>query len=178
MGALVEWGVPEEEAGHYAEAVRRGGTLVAVSVPENQAGSIAAILERHNPIDVNERAEYWREEGWIGYAGESEPYTAEEIERERANHRARGVDEYSIYEPAFRRHYQMTYGDQGQGYNSYEPAYRYGHTLASNPRYRGRNWSELEPEARRHWETEHEGPWDQFKDAVRNSWEEVKSAFH
>ena len=174
LGALVQWGVPEEEAGYYAEAVRRGSTLVAVRTPDNQVDRVVDILERFNPVDVNQRAESWREEGWTGYDTEAEHYTTAEIERERARY---GTDEYATYEPTFRRHYQTTYGTQGQTYNSYEPAYRYGYTLATDTRYHGRDWSEVEPEARRHWETEHEGAWDQFKDAVRNSWQEVKGAF-
>ena len=177
LGALVQWGVPEEEAGYYAEAVRRGSTLVAVRTPDDQVKRVVNILERYNPVDVNERAERWREEGWTGYDTEADPYTAADIEQERTRYGTFATGQYSTYEPTFRQHYQTTYGAQGQPYNRYEPAYRYGYTLATDTRYRGRDWSELEPEARRRWETEHEGAWDQFKDAVRNSWEEVKDAF-
>ena len=37
------------------------------------------------------------------------------------------------------------------------------------------DWTQLEPEARRSWEAEHQGNWEQMKDAVRDAWERAKS---
>lgn len=83
-GALVNMGVPEEEAGTYAEGVRRGGTLVAVRAEDNRTNDVAAIMNRHNPVDVDERSANWRSEGWTEYSPKAEPYTAEQITEERA----------------------------------------------------------------------------------------------
>ena len=53
-----------------------------------------------------------------------------------------------------------------------DPNYIYGQTLASDDRYRGREWVDIEADARRDWETQNQGGvWDDFKDSVRSSWE-------
>ena len=54
-----------------------------------------------------------------------------------------------------------------------EIATTYGQTLASDARYSGREWSEVETEARSSYEREHAGgePWDSVKDSIRSSWE-------
>jgi len=57
------------------------------------------------------------------------------------------ISSYETYEPDFRTHYQTVYSSLGD-YNRFQPAYRYGYTLASDKRYQGRDWSEIEPEAR------------------------------
>jgi len=67
VGALTEAGVPEEQAGYYAEGVRRGSTLVTVEAPEHRADEVVRIMERYHPIDVDERASSWRQEGWTGF---------------------------------------------------------------------------------------------------------------
>jgi hypothetical protein len=63
-GAIASWGIPEKEARLYSEAVRRGGALVAVRAPESKAAAVAAIMDRHNPVDVARRAAEWEAAGW------------------------------------------------------------------------------------------------------------------
>jgi uncharacterized protein (TIGR02271 family) len=53
----------ERELGHYQEATRRGGTLVTVRVPDEQTNKVADILERHNPIDLDQKVESWQSDG-------------------------------------------------------------------------------------------------------------------
>jgi uncharacterized protein (TIGR02271 family) len=74
FGALAEFFMPDEDRYSYAEGLSRGGYLVAVS---NLAGSqydqALDILDDEGSIDLNEREESWRSEGWTGYqAGTSE----------------------------------------------------------------------------------------------------------
>jgi uncharacterized protein (TIGR02271 family) len=328
IGALTDMGVPEDEAGYYAEGVRRGGTLVAVRADNARADDAASIMSRYNPVDIEERASSWRERGWSGYDPNAEPYDTTRIEEERgylgtagrtttttgterdrthertertsgeqsipvieedvavgkrqvqrggvrvhthvrevpveetvrlrdeeinverrpADRRAergefdtlqegtieitetdeeavvskdaRVVEEvvvskdvrereetvrdtarrtdveveqvgtgrtgtqtgtstgFETYESDYRNHFQSNYGQGGRSYNDYQPAYRYGHTLATDERYRGRDWNEVEPEARRHWETEHrdQGAWEDFKDSVRHAWNRARTA--
>lgn len=64
LGALVEAGVPEEEAVFYEEGVRRGYTLVAVEADDQQAGAAVRILERNDPVDIARQAQSWQEAGW------------------------------------------------------------------------------------------------------------------
>jgi uncharacterized membrane protein len=67
MGALTDLGVPEEEAGYYAEGVRRGGVLVMVEAEEAMADRVVSILSHHHPIDLAERVEQWRQSGWTRF---------------------------------------------------------------------------------------------------------------
>jgi uncharacterized protein DUF2382 len=82
-GALIGLGIPKQEAETYAEAVRRGGYLVIVNASDEDASKAANILDRHDPIDIQERAGYWRESGWQGYRPEAEPYTGPHLGEEK-----------------------------------------------------------------------------------------------
>ena len=89
---------------------------------------------------------------------------------------AREVRGFETYEPDFRQHYTTTFasGGQGRAYERWAPGYRYGYELASDRRYAGRDWTALEPEARRGWEAQQKGTWEEFKDTVRYAWEKVR----
>lgn len=66
-GALTGAGVSERDAHAYGEGVRRGGTLVTVRIDEARASlasTVTAILERHGPVDLDEKASAWRADGW------------------------------------------------------------------------------------------------------------------
>ncbi len=73
-----------------------------------------------------------------------------------------------------RVHWSSHYGSGGMAYEQYDPAYRFGARLAGGRNPDSSDWTQLEPEARRSWEAEHQGTWEQFKDAVRYSWERAK----
>jgi uncharacterized protein (TIGR02271 family) len=87
---------------------------------------------------------------------------------------ARGARGFETYETDFRQHYTTAAGGRGQAYEHWAPGYRYGYELASDPRYVGRDWTALEPEARRGWEAQQKGTWEEFKDTVRYAWEKVR----
>ncbi|MHB0856208.1 MAG: hypothetical protein ACYC5M_01395 [Anaerolineae bacterium] len=76
LGALVGLGVPEEQAHYYAEGVRRGGTLVALKADSAMVESASSVLRRHHPVNIDQRAETWRAEGWTEFSPEAEPYPA------------------------------------------------------------------------------------------------------
>ena len=65
-GSLVDVGVSEEDAHAYAEGVRRGGTLVTVKADESMTHQVTDILDRDGTIDMDDRAQQWRGEGWSG----------------------------------------------------------------------------------------------------------------
>ncbi len=54
-----------------------------------------------------------------------------------------------------------------------EPAHRYGTMLATDPRYKGKEWGTIEPEAQREWPSHEKGAWEEFKEKVRHAWEKV-----
>lgn len=72
-----------EEQGYYSEAVRRGAAVVAVDAPsEPQLQKAQTILQGFGPIDMNQRAEQWRQSGWSGFDPDAAPISAEEQGRE------------------------------------------------------------------------------------------------
>jgi hypothetical protein len=199
VGALVAAGVPEEQAGYYAEGVRRGSTLVTAEVAEERVDEVVRIMERHHPIDVDERATTWRQGGWTGFdANRDTATTTADWDRSRyatnVEDTSTGVNttragngystttsanasNFSEYDPFFQSHYQTHYANSGFTYAQYEPAYRYGYTLATDDRYYGRDWDLIEPEARQYWNQHYaDTPWERFKDAVRYGWQQVKHA--
>jgi stress response protein YsnF len=85
------------------------------------------------------------------------------------------VQGIETYDSDFRQHHTSTFASSGGAYADYEPAYRYGYTLGTEERYRGRDWSVLEADARRDWETRQVGTWDRYKDAIRYGWDKVRT---
>jgi len=54
-----------------------------------------------------------------------------------------------------------------------EIAGNYGQTLASDTQYSGREWNDVEADARANWERDNsgQGSWESVRDSVRSSWE-------
>jgi uncharacterized membrane protein len=183
LGALVDLGIPEEEAELYAEGVRRGGHLVIVHAPDPRDDEVMDVLERFGPVDVERRAERWREQGWTEYEEDEElaPYTREEVEREQEYYETYDRDIYPSYEerePVFREYHESMYADARGGYAKYKPAYLCGYRLGCEPRYWGATWEEVEPEARRRFEAEdEETPWEEVREAARRGWHEVQEIY-
>lgn len=88
-------------------------------------------------------------------------------------------NEYLEYEEDFRAHYDEQYAAENERYEDYVPAYRYGAEIGKDERYRDQPWDDVEPEARRHWETTSpDSTWERFKLAVRHGWERVTGHHH
>ncbi len=66
IGALTGAGLSGTDAETYAEGVRRGGTLVTVRADGDLAERVVALMRRGGAIDLDERAEGWRAQGWSG----------------------------------------------------------------------------------------------------------------
>lgn len=62
--ALERMGIPEEEAGLYAEGVRRDNSLVVARVQTEDMPAAQVTMRRHRPIDVEQKKEAWCEHGW------------------------------------------------------------------------------------------------------------------
>ena len=99
--------------------------------------------------------------------------TEVEVEPVGAEH-AREARGFDAYDADFRGHYTTSLASRGHPYERWSPGYRYGYELASDRRYAGRDWAALEPEARRGWEAQQKGTWEEFKDTVRYAWEKVR----
>jgi hypothetical protein len=83
VGALLKMDIPEAEARRYAEGVRRGGTLLSIQASSAEAPQVEQILARHNPVDIERRATYWRDKGWTTFNETDKPYPANDIARDR-----------------------------------------------------------------------------------------------
>jgi len=86
LGGLIDLGIPEETAHYYAEGVRRGGTLVTVRTNDADTDRAHDLMDRYNPVNIEERAAAWRQEGWKGYDIKAKPYTTDQITQERARY--------------------------------------------------------------------------------------------
>lgn len=194
-----------EEAGHahhdfYREAVRRGSYLVTVQTDDDAGRDQAcAILERYDPVDIDERSSHWRTRGWSTHDRQAAAYTDEEVLQERGvtrspdpaaaslqqRVRVYGVDPALANTPnteaatgmdndAYRSHWQSAYASQGGRYEDFEPAYRFGSAQRQNEIYRDRHWNDIEPELRQSWEGQHaHTPWEKAREAVRHAWERI-----
>jgi uncharacterized protein (TIGR02271 family) len=65
-GSLGDWFLPDEDRGTYAEGLSRGGYLLSVEATDAQYERVLDILDDEGTIDIDERANSWREEGWTG----------------------------------------------------------------------------------------------------------------
>jgi uncharacterized protein (TIGR02271 family) len=74
----------------------------------------------------------------------------------------------------FRRNFTSTYAASGGRFETYAPAYQYGYEMASDPRYRGRSYSEVESDLRTEYGRRYpNSTWEKMKDAVRYGWDRV-----
>jgi uncharacterized protein (TIGR02271 family) len=74
-----------DSAGHYSEAVRRGGAVVAVTVDDDSMVDVArSALADVGAVNIEQRVSAWRESGYTGYQKDARPYTADQIAEERA----------------------------------------------------------------------------------------------
>jgi uncharacterized protein (TIGR02271 family) len=74
----------------------------------------------------------------------------------------------------FRSHFINYYGTAGDTYENYAPAYRYGYDMASDPRYRGRDFNEVESDLRTDYARRYPtSTWEKIKDSVRYGWDKV-----
>lgn len=79
------FGGDEKDAGDYSEALRRGGSAVAVTVEDESKVSMArSALAAAGAVNVEKRAEVWREQGYSAHDPASAPYRAEEVQADRA----------------------------------------------------------------------------------------------
>jgi len=62
--SLADVFMPDDDKYTYAEGVRRGGFLLSARVPDSLSADAEDVLEGADPIDLDERTETWRQDGW------------------------------------------------------------------------------------------------------------------
>jgi stress response protein YsnF len=58
--------VPDEDAHLYAEGLGRGNSILVVRTTAGEHDGAMRVLERCNPIDIDDHAAQWRNAGWTG----------------------------------------------------------------------------------------------------------------
>jgi hypothetical protein len=86
VGALTHAGVPEEDAHVYAEGIRRGGTLVTAKVDAPLEATARQILSDDRTVNLGERREAYRSQGWNRFDDTAPAYSDTEIAAERARY--------------------------------------------------------------------------------------------
>lgn len=80
------FGMDEHREHHdvYAEAVRRGSHVLTVDAPNDEMRERAVeIMNRYDPVDIDERSAHWRSQGWSNYDENAPMLTDTEIEKDR-----------------------------------------------------------------------------------------------
>ena len=66
---------------------------MTLTVEDDRVNAAEDILNRYNPVDIDERVEKWREEGYGGYDRSAPAYSAAQIEAERERYAIPIVEE-------------------------------------------------------------------------------------
>jgi len=64
--ALKDLFLPDEDRATYAEGLRRGGYIVTVQADSAHYEKAIDILDDEGTVDLDQRAQSWRQEGWSG----------------------------------------------------------------------------------------------------------------
>jgi len=69
--SIKDFFVGDDDRPVYSEGLRRGGYLLTARVDDDRTDEAIAELEQTNAIDLDQRSEQWRSEGWTGTAAMS-----------------------------------------------------------------------------------------------------------
>jgi uncharacterized protein (TIGR02271 family) len=62
--SIKDFFIGDDDRPVYSEGVRRGGYLLTARVDDDLSDEAIQVLERTNAVDLDERTEQWRAEGW------------------------------------------------------------------------------------------------------------------
>jgi hypothetical protein len=74
----------------------------------------------------------------------------------------------------YRHDFEFTLSNRGQQFEDFIPAYRFGHYVATSPRFPGQDWDTVAEYAREYWEERNPGTWQQYYRAIRFGWENMR----
>jgi len=81
MDKLGDFFMPEEDRHTFAEGLHRGGYVVAARVSADRKDHVAELLDHDSGIDLDQRSDEWRKDGWAGFqAGTGSDETIEVAE--------------------------------------------------------------------------------------------------
>lgn len=87
VGAMISSGVPEKDAHLYAEALRRGGSVVIAKVADDKVAASQTILNDARAVDLDDLRAKYSADGWLRFDDAADPYTSDQIAAERGRDR-------------------------------------------------------------------------------------------
>ena len=155
---------------------RRPVTPRPADRPIEDAGRTLEVPVREEQVDVEKTPVVYEEVGVGKREVTQTQQVSETVRREEARIERQGdvdVRGWDDAMPRYRQRWQERHGTAGGRWEEHEPAYRYGYALRNRPEYRGRSWSQVEPDLRRDWETRNPNtPWDRARESIRETWED------
>jgi hypothetical protein len=153
-GALIGAGTPEYEAKRYEGRVHGGHVLLSVHC-DNAAWTASAleILKQTGADDISSTSEA---------SGDFDSSDRPRMRREEA----------SGYQAEFRKNFAAFYAGSGLTYEELAPSYEWGFNMANDPRYRGKNFPDVESELKAaylSWNPDTD--WEKRSTAVLYGWE-------
>jgi uncharacterized protein (TIGR02271 family) len=148
--------------------------------PIDDRGQSIEIPLREDRVELEKRAVVYEEVGLGKREVQDTQHISGTVRREEArierdgdvNMAGAGGAGWEQAGPGYRKRWQERYGTSGDRWEDAEPGYRYSYDMRNQPQYRGRAWSEVEPEFQRDWTQRNPAtPWDRAKESVRDAWE-------
>jgi hypothetical protein len=167
VGALTESGVPDQDASIFVEGVRRGATLVVAYVSDDSADLAADIMNRNNPIDIEERGSAWRHQNWARSEENAEPFAFD-----RTRQTPSDTPTPSRREPSGRVRLYETSQQRSESANP-------GTTSAGYEDRAGEDWRMYESRFRDHYQSFYSrmGDWEDFRHSYRYGFEQGRGSF-
>jgi uncharacterized membrane protein len=144
--SLIDSGVAETDAHSYAEAVRRGYVLLSVHAPDERVDEAKSILNRYDVVDIDDRADQWRSQGWKGYDANAKPFTSKDIETEHSSYGSKATTGASITGPT-----SGTLGLERGAVRTYPTSSSFGTGTSGTTGYG--NYSKYADDFRTHYQT-------------------------
>ena len=184
LGALTGMGIPEEEALYYESAFNEGHILVTVKA-DGRYEEAREVLYNQGAFDVEHRR------GGVtpGVAQTTGARHAEMIEEHSDESDEPGatiwsppVHQWEEQGPAWHRRWEARYGSAGGRWEDFEPGYRFGSEMATDPRYRDRDFDEADADLRHDWVTwtqrygyrHDDGDWERIRVHAHEAWDEAR----
>jgi hypothetical protein len=155
-GALIGAGTPEYEAKRYEGRVHGGHVLVSVHCDSaSWVNSAREILKQTGAEDISSTSEA---------SGEFDSSDRPRLRRENA----------SGYQEEFRKNFETFYAGSGLTYEELAPSYEWGFDMANDPRFRGKNFPDVEPELKAAYLLLNPNiDWEKRSTAVLYGWEKA-----
>ena len=145
IGALVEAGIPEEEARYYQQGVERGNVLVTVNAPSNRENEARRILQQYGM------------------------QTASNLGRqEMTHHNEQSSSSYPFNESDFRQVYDQSPYRSRYTWEQVRPGYEYGWTSYRDD-WQGQDWNTVRTNLEKNWTGP--GRFSDYEDVVRAGYE-------